>query len=121
MQSLLHVPSSNPVRPLLARSQGGNSGAENRPRIPVGTVAPHSGPRRESATIVAACDEVARQPTGGGFPAGTALLVGGTLVSGLAGGACWLMREVALSGRVSRFARDAGRRPAFRGRGCHLL
>ena len=60
-----------------SRESGGNSEAENRPRIPVGTVAPHSGPRRESATIVAACDEVARQPTGGGFPAGTALRWGG--------------------------------------------
>ena len=72
-----------------SRESGGNSEAENRPRIPVGTVAPHPGPRRESATIVAACDEVARQPTGGGFPAGDGSPVGGMLVSGLAWRACW--------------------------------
>ena len=81
---------------------GGNSEAENRPRIPVGTVAPHPGPRRESATIVAACDEVARQPTGGGFPAGMALRWGD------AGGRIGLdsllvVRNAAPSGRVSRF------------------
>ena len=104
-----------PSAPPSSCESGGNSEAENRPRIPVGTVAPHPGPRRESATIVAACERRHdRWPTGGR----NGPLAGET--ESRSASLAWTPRAMrnAVSIRAGfALSRDAGRRPALRGGG----
>ena len=92
---------------------GGNSEAENRPRIPVGTVAPHPGPRRESATIVAACE---RRHDRRSTPAETVPWWEKRWGSASSAGAVGCGERGAIGVRFE-LARDAGRRPALRGGG----